>query len=412
MSNSDAHVAPKAAMASTLRRITEVLAAEVTNPTAEPPIWDEFEWGIARAVASMQGISPLLFVGLRWLAPAHWREFLEQQFRAVAGRQRRIDALLQEIDARAAHSGISMVGLKGIALQKLEVYRLGERPMADIDLLVRDYEQSAAARVLEQCGYQLSFSSPRHQLFEPLIKTEAHEFGEHIDNSVKIELHTTIREPLPFTKVDITALLTPRRDSHGLGGYSSPAALMLHLLLHAAGNMRAHALRQIQLHDIAKLAARFRDSDWSDLMAARPADLDLWWAAPPLAITSHYYPNSVPEIVLKHLWKESPWLLRRVARGQRLATVSWCNPRIYAFPGIEWARSAREAWKFMLSRIRPSPDMQRELHWFEANSPATDRVSWYGLSQLARIARWLLWRPPRIQTMRAVRGALSYNSRR
>jgi hypothetical protein len=37
------------------------------------------------------------------------------------------------------------------------------------------------------------------------------------------------------------------------------AELMRHLLLHAAGNMRAHALRQIQLHDIALLAGKLAD---------------------------------------------------------------------------------------------------------------------------------------------------------
>jgi len=42
---------------------------------------------------------------------------------------------------------------------------------------------------------------------------------------------------------------------------------MRHLLLHAAGNIRARALRQMQLHDIALLAPRMKASDWSELLA-------------------------------------------------------------------------------------------------------------------------------------------------
>ena len=45
---------------------------------------------------------------------------------------------------------------------------------------------------------------------------------------------------------------------------------MMHLLLHAAGNMRARALRLIQLHDIARLAQAFGSGDWKELLAARP----------------------------------------------------------------------------------------------------------------------------------------------
>ena len=41
---------------------------------------------------------------------------------------------------------------------------------------------------------------------------------------------------------------------------------MRHLLLHAAGNMRAHALRLVQLHDIALLAPRLDAAAWERLL--------------------------------------------------------------------------------------------------------------------------------------------------
>jgi hypothetical protein len=54
-------------------------------------------------------------------------------------------------------------------------------------------------------------------------------------------VHTQIAERLPVTVVDITRFCTSPLAIAGINALSSPAALMLHLLLHAAGNMRARA---------------------------------------------------------------------------------------------------------------------------------------------------------------------------
>ncbi len=103
-------------------------------------------------------------------------------------------------------------------------------------------------------GYVEAFTTHRHRVYEPRDKRAPRGFGEHVDNPLKIEVHTVVAEALPVRKVDITARLWPGRSEAGLNAYPDLAALLLHLLLHAAGNMRAHALRQIQLHDIAAVA--------------------------------------------------------------------------------------------------------------------------------------------------------------
>jgi Uncharacterised nucleotidyltransferase len=400
---------PLPKIAAALREVTEILAFEISAPTEQPPLWGEFEWRIARAVASMQGVSSLLCTGLRWRGPEGWRWFLEAQRDHVTGRHRKIAQLLDTIDAQARNEGIALVALKGAALHSTGIYQPGERPMADVDLLARDDDVQGTVRVLEACGFESTFTTWRNQFFESRSggKSIAASLGENVDNPIKVELHTSIRERLPISEADITRFIFPHAPHAGLNPYRSAASLMMHLLLHAAGNMRAHALRLIQLHDIARLAQRFGSSDWEELLTARPDGRSLWWAVPPLMLIARYYPAAIPGFVIAGLREDCPWLLARFARRQRLADVSWSDIRVHALPGIEWSRTPQEALRFAVSRIWPSRDDRFELRHFAAHHPGASEIPWYGISQGARIFRWVFSRPPRVQTLLSVRAALA-----
>lgn len=397
-------------VAAALRETTETLACELATPTSESPLWSEFEWRIARAAAAMHGVSSLLCANLRWQGPASWRRFLEEQRDHTSRRHHKISGLLARIDMHARREGIVMVGLKGAALHAAGIYQAGERPMADIDLLVRPCDREATARVLESFDFSATANSRRHQTFAPRIHSATSSLGEHVDNEIKIELHTRIMEPLPIREVDITSFLLPRPMAAGLHGYRSAAALMSHLLLHAAGNMRARALRLIQLNDIARLAMRFGANDWAELGAARPDGTSLWWAAAPLTLTARYYPGAIPRDYLSQMQSECPWLLAGRSRRQQLVAVSWSNLRIEAFPGIEWARTPLEALRFAVSRLWPSRAALRDLQVFTVQNPPVATIPWYGISHGSRIVRWIFSRPPRVQTMLTVRAALAQDS--
>ena len=400
---------PLNAVAAALRTTTELLARELAVPTNEMPRWSEFEWRIARAASAMHGVSSLLCAGLRWAgAPDSWRRFLREQREQSVGRHAQIERLLDLIDARARHEGVALLALKGAALHAIGIYSAGERPMGDIDLLVQPEDATAAARVIEDCGYAAAFTTRRHRVFQPRIKSAVGgRLGESIDAPIKVEVHTKIAEDLPVMATEITRFLRPSAAHAGLNAYPGNASLMMHLLLHAAGNMRARALRLIQLHDIARLAPRLGPAGWEELLAARPNDRNLWWALAPLLLTARYYPNAIPPEPFAGLHPECPWLLRRLARRQRLADVSWSNIRIQAFPGLEWSRTPREALKFMRSRIWPSREARLELKEGAAQIPGAATVPWYGISHGARILRWVFSRPPRVQTMLSVHAALA-----
>jgi hypothetical protein len=400
---------PLATIAAALSKTTEALARELGGPTPEPPVWTEFEWRIARVTVSIQGTAGLLIDKLRWRGPESWHQFLSEQRDHGVGRHLKIAQLIETIDAEARRRALGLIALKGAALYARGLYAAGERPMGDIDVLVRPDAAPATARLLESCGYALEYTHRRDQAFRPAGSTipPADSLGEHIDYPIMIEVHTRIAERLPAIETDITSLLFPANVPPGLNYYPSAAALMMHLLLHAAGNMRARALRLVQLHDIALLATQFRAHDWEELLAARFGDQGPWWAFAPLMLTARYYPTAVPPAVLERLGTDCPSLLRRHTRRRGLVGVSWSNVYVEAFPGLEWSRTPGEALRFMKSRFWPSRDALRELKVAAAHIPGVSAVPWYQQSHARRILRWIVSRPPRVQTLLSVRAALS-----
>ena len=380
-----------------LRKTTERLACELHSPATSAPDWSDFEWQVASAVATMHGISALLANRLRWRGPATWREFLDVQQARSVERDALIGALISRLDDALRAEGTSAVGLKGTALRRLGLYEPGERPMADVDLLVDAAAFPAVEAAAQRIDYVHAFTSRRHAVYEPRQKPTPFAFGEHPAHPLKIEVHLGVGEPLPFRRVDITERVAAPVPSAGLVDYPDTAALMSHLLLHVAGNMRAHALRLVQLVDIARLAPRLARDEWRAIGA--------WWAYPPLLHTSRCFPGSVPLEVLDTVARLCSAPLRRAAGRWRLVDVSWSNLRVHALPGIWWARTPSEAARFALSRAWPSRQATEELAMAVRAMPQLGSTRWYTLSQPRRILRWLGSRPPRVQTLNCVRGA-------
>jgi hypothetical protein len=390
----------------TLRKITERLAAELAQPTLAAPDWSPIEWRLARAVAVIHCVSPLLSGSLRWQGPAPWRDFLAGQKAHVAARHRRIQELLDQIDARCHEQGIAIVGLKGAALHSMGFYRAGERPMADVDLLVHASDTTRTGQVLQSLGFSESSATWRHAVFVPKVCNLHRGLGEHTDNYLKVELHARLAEKLPLRITDVTDCVYPRKPHPGLNAYPSTAALMIHLLIHAAGSMASRSLRLLNLHDIALVSSRMAGSDWDELVAGRSVNRR-WWALPPLQLTARYYPDAVPSDVLAALSTQCPWTLRQVVRHRCLSDVSLSYPWIDAFPGIAWSRSGAEIVQYLGDRIWPNKEMRRQRAKLVETEVAASVNDWGRLSQKQRMLRWLTSRPLRVETLSPVRMALA-----
>jgi hypothetical protein len=389
-----------------LRKLTEHLASEISRPAAVAPDWSELEWKLARAVAATHGVSPLLAAVLRWQGPEGWSAFLEQQHAHARDRHERAMQLLALIGEQADRAGIPVIPLKGAALSTLGIYAAGQRPMADLDLLVRPRDQDVAIGVLAKLGYQESAASWKHRAFEPTRPSLHAELGEHRDNPLKIDLHIRLAERLPYPETDITNVVLATRLRAGLNDYRSKASLMLHVLAHSAGAMVQRELRLIQLCDIARLASRLQSEDWNELMGYGGRRGSAWWATPPLLLTARYFPSFGPPDLVSRLGANCPWLLRRASRRRLLADVSYSRLFYDPFPGILWTRSPVGALRYLLGRANRAREQF-------SRSTALERTELWGAnrsrrnaSQTARVLRWVTSRPIRREAIRPVRAAL------
>jgi hypothetical protein len=395
-----------------LKHTTDRLAAELVAPSAAPPAWSEFEWRVAMAVSVMHGISGLLAGRMRWAGVPHWRTFLDEQLEQGRRRERRARDLLARLDASAREAGVPLLGLKGSALLALGLYAPGERPMSDVDLLARPEDAVAADRLISSLGYVVHSDWDRHRVYEPEHWGRDRGFGEHELNPTKIELHPAVDEPLPLQEIDITAALLPPDFRPGLNPYAGSAALLRHLLLHTAGNLRHRNVRLIQLHDIAVLGDRLDAEGWAQALAPASDGRPAWWAVPPLALARKQFPGrlqapGLDQALAPALAACPPALLRQVAED---GLVEWSAshldlPRL---PGLAWTHSATEAVGYAFRRAVPR--RQDRL----AGQQAVQHEDWLAGSAWAHQPRWLkalrllFGSAPRVVTLYNLHRALAY----
>jgi hypothetical protein len=395
-----------------LRATTEKLALELAHPGDTTPDWTEFEWRAARAASAIHGVSPLLAAKLRWRGPPGWDAFLVEQRGHTEIRHQRIEALAKLVDERARRIGLPIVALKGAALHAMGVYLRGERPMADLDFLVREADMPAALRLLEEQDFREELAFWKNRVFTPnntsIAPRTAGHLGEHRDNPIKIELHWRIREKLPFELTDITEVSFPTTPHPGLNAYPSLAALLMHLVFHAAGSMASRDLRLLHLHDLSLICARMQPEDWQTILKYSPDGNGPWWFLPPLRLASRYYPNNlVPEAVLTRLEQGCPPWLNRLTARQTLTDVSLSSVWIRAFPGIEWSQSLLATFKYLAGRVRPDAEARTVRKSDAATASWAADARWQNLPQRSRILRWMTSRPTRTATMYVIQNALA-----
>jgi hypothetical protein len=398
---------PPARVHDALRTTTERLAGELVAPARTAPDWSELEWCIARAASAIHGLSGLLSGRLVWEGPADWQDFLTQQRNHMVRRQARLEHLLRVVDQGMRERGIAGIALKGTALHAAGLYSPGERPMADLDVLVRPADFERCTALLETLGFLERYRFWKNRVFSPRDEPPPVRLGEHFNNAIRVELHDRICEILPLRLTDISRFIQPAEAAPGLGPYPSTAALMSHLLLHAAGGIVPREVRLIQLHDIARLAARMSDQDWIEVLRLSDRPRGPWWMLPPLALTVRYCGPVVPEGVIAAAAACCPAILRTTSRRQRLSDVSLSRVWVDALPGIAWAQTVREALAYTVGRIAPTAARKSDLKLAAALQPNLTGGGWYHLSQTRRILRWLTSRQTRSQTMDVVRAAAS-----
>jgi hypothetical protein len=339
---------------------------------------------------------------LGWRGPPGWHAFLEEQRAETLKRHQLIEALAKLIDQQAREAGIPMVALKGAALHRMGFYRAGERPMADLDLLVEEPDMASATNLLEAQGFDVELSFWKNRIFKAKGAATVSGLGERHDYPIKVELHWRIRERLPLELTDVSQFVFPANPQPGLNPYPSRASLLMHLVLHAAGSMINRDMRLVHLHDLALVCGRMQAGDWEEILCrGESGTQSLWWFAPPLQLARRYYPDIVPSSILQRLQSTCPARLRRAATRRSVTDFSHSNLWVRAFPGIAWAQSGSEAFRYILGRVHPDAEARR-MRKIDAASPWAAHSPWLGLPQGSRILRWITSRPTRPATMYTV----------
>jgi hypothetical protein len=412
MQRFDLPLLPAAVVQAALRLTTDRLAAELASPTDRKPDWNDFEWRTAIGVSVMHGISALLADRLRWTGPPHWQAFLAEQAQQGKLRERKVRALLKRLDEASLRANLPLLAMKGSALLALGLYEPGQRPQSDVDLLARPGDFDATQQLVLDAGYVEGVTIWKHRDYLPLDAPAVPAFGEHEANPIKIELHTSVHERLPVRQVTITAQLFPAQAHPGLNAYPSLAALMRHLLLHAAGNLCGRGIRLIQLHDIAVLAERLNAADWDEALTTASDGLPAWWAVPPLELALRLFPRRWPHEALARARAAAeaacPGRLRRAALHYRLDDVSMSAYRVPMLPGIEWSHGVTEALQCARMRLHPGREALAQQRRGAASVHAFASSPWTGQPRWKKALRFLLGAPPRVATMYSLRRAMAY----
>lgn len=225
----------------------------------------DFDWAALHEVARQELLLPLLCRTLqeRDLLP---RELEDAWRRLYAGSLQRNSLLLEQLDdvlARLHAIGVAPILLKGAALVRTVYDDAGTRPMADVDLLLREADVPAALRELAVLGYAAD------EPFSYFGEVVAHKQGRLIAD---IDLHWNLiglphyQKLIPPDWLWQTARPVEAGEVHGL--VLGPEAQILHLCAHMVVQHRSEEPRLLWLQDVAEvLHAVAGELDWEELLA-------------------------------------------------------------------------------------------------------------------------------------------------
>ncbi|HMQ56468.1 MAG TPA: nucleotidyltransferase family protein [Anaerolineae bacterium] len=277
-----------------LVQLCHTMVAWLTEPPASDPGWAPDTEPAFKLTSRVHGVAPLLYEQLHsvaWLDAA-LKSWLARQADLNRQRVARMQAELHDILVSFAHHEVAVMPLKGSILSAGVYDHPGQRPLADLDLLVRPADFERAGHLLQQLGYEPTVAHWKHTEFiKPDNRTVASTEFEHPDNPRKVELHRYCRESFGGPGIDLTdGLWQQARPGELLGQPAfipEPEALWLHLLVHHTYHAWQGKARLIQLVDLARLTPRL----------AQPASLvdriDARYTYPSLALLQRYFPTAI-----------------------------------------------------------------------------------------------------------------------
>lgn len=263
----------------------------------------------------------------------------------VATRNVCIMHTLERIAARFNEAGVPLMVLKGGALNLTLYERPDERPMGDLDLLVRIGDLARVVALLEELGCVPGEPLVREDFFPRFYYERDFSLGDIWP--VRIDLHARPFRPLRYSRIVPEEAFWSRAEPVRIGQatFLAPAAeeMLIHLAAHSAihGNGRSTWLRDIKRW----VEGHARTLDWQRFVDT----VESWGLTLPVRVgikeAQRRFGNFCPDEVIRKLFG------RRVSWRDRLALAQAPRDASHPVAHVTVDFLCTPGWRFSLEYL-------------------------------------------------------------
>jgi len=238
--------------------------------------WHQFtteDWKEFVSSALAERVAPLLCYGFRhrgWPAemPEHIRQLLLKEFYNAVANASLMFRELEHVLAELEKNNIQVVLLKGSALALTLYPHIALRPMADLDLLIRLPDLSAAIEVVEAIAYVPENPPMRRRLHHLFFYETNFRGGDRA--LTQLELHWDLVGGADSRYRPDIDWFWDQTKTIRIGNIStlilSPTAYLLHAAVHVSLKHGGEETRLLWLYDLHLLITQCQDLDWKLLI--------------------------------------------------------------------------------------------------------------------------------------------------
>ncbi len=332
--------------------------------------WSLAEWEAAEWVVYWHNALPWLVARIRETGVAVPEAVQERLFALDMDSRERTRRMLNncvELLQALEQVGIAAIPLKGAVLAAHYYPDSLQRPMADLDILIRQPDLRRTLEVVYQLGYEFYSRSAEDEVF---VRGKRQKNVWAADNVHPLEVHYTLREEYAGIGYELAPQLWQWSEKRPFFAPRSsllppppslltppPPVLLHHVCAHATSDWLIQRGRLMQIDDIRKIAARMSASDWATFEKLVPPH-GARFVYPALGFTLKYAPETaVPPAIRHHLRTNCPPKLLEWVDNSQLAENSESNPISRSGIGFDLAdklaRHRRDKIAFWLRSLFP-----------------------------------------------------------
>ncbi len=312
---------PESQLRDLLNRMADWLFA-----SASAPDWDRASWLAAAWLAYHQKAMTWLAAAVRDAGIDLPEEPAGALFRLEAQSRRRTQKMLStaaEIADAMREQDIPVLPLKGAVLALRHYAAPTDRPLMDLDLLVRPQDYAAAKSVMYAQGFEMYNESAKDIALYRGRRTDNVWSPDHWE---LVDLHQLVDQRLDNgLTYDLSGVLWEGAEEHALDGgrflLPGTAALLTHLCAHAGADWLVRRGSIMQIFDVSRAAAFMQPGDWEQLISGLGAG-KARLVYPVLSIAARLASAPVPPEVLDELRRACPAALLDWTGRQDWAALS------------------------------------------------------------------------------------------